>query len=57
VPTIQSLDPPRHDRLRSLVSLAFTPSRVRAMEPRVRAIARELLMPLLAAGRADLLTQ
>jgi len=55
VPTIQSLDPPRHDRLRALVSLAFTPSRVRAMEPRVRAIARELLEPLLDAKRADLL--
>jgi cytochrome P450 len=55
VPTIQSLDPPRHDRLRALVSLAFTPSRVRGIEPRVRAIARELLAPLLEAGRADLL--
>ena len=55
VPTIQSLDPPRHDRLRALVSLAFTPSRVRAMEPRVRAIARELLAPLAEAGGGDLL--
>jgi hypothetical protein len=51
VPTIQSLDPPRHDRLRALVSLAFTPSRVRAMESRVREIARALLEP----GRGDLL--
>jgi len=57
VPTIQSLDPPRHDRLRALVSLAFTPSRVRGMEPRVRAVARALLEPLLEAGRADLLAQ
>jgi hypothetical protein len=57
VPTIQSLDPPRHDRLRALVSLAFTPSRVRAMEPRVRAVARALLEPLLEAGRGDLLRQ
>ena len=57
VPTIQSLDPPRHDRLRALVSLAFTPSRVRGMEPRVRAIARALLEPLLEAGRGDLLAQ
>jgi cytochrome P450 len=57
VPTIQSLDPPRHDRLRALVSLAFTPSRVRAMEPRVREIARALLAPLLEAGRGDLLRQ
>lgn len=55
VPTIQSLDPPRHDRLRALVSLAFTPKRVREMEPRVRAIAHELLAPLLEAGRGDLL--
>ncbi|TFG91400.1 MAG: cytochrome P450, partial [Myxococcales bacterium] len=57
VPTIQSLDPPRHDRLRALVSLAFTPSRVRAMEPRVREIASALLEPLLEAGRGDLLAQ
>ena len=56
-PTIQSLDPPRHDRLRALVSLAFTPSRVRAMEPRVREISRSLLEPLLEAGRGDLLAQ
>jgi cytochrome P450 len=55
VPTIQSLDPPRHDRLRALVSLAFTPKRVREMEPRVRAVARELLAPLVEAGRGDLL--
>jgi cytochrome P450 len=55
VPTIQSLDPPRHDRLRALVSLAFTPRRVREMEPRVRAIARELMAPLLEAGGGDLL--
>jgi cytochrome P450 len=55
VPTIQSLDPPRHDRLRALVSLAFTPKRVREMEPRVRAIARELLEPLAEAGGGDLL--
>jgi cytochrome P450 len=55
VPTIQSLDPPRHDRLRALVSLAFTPKRIREMEPRVRAIASELLAPLLEAGGGDLL--
>jgi cytochrome P450 family 130 len=55
VPTIQSLDPPRHDRLRALVSLAFTPKRIREMEPRVRAIACELLAPLVEAGRGDLL--
>jgi hypothetical protein len=57
VPTIQSLDPPLHDRLRALVSLAFTPKRVREMEPRVRSIARELLAPLLESGRGDLLAE
>jgi len=57
VPTIQSLDPPRHDRLRALVSLAFTPKRVREMEARVRAIARELLDGFAEAGRADLVAQ
>ena len=57
VPTIQSLDPPRHDGLRALVSLAFTPKRVREMEPRVRAIARELLDGFIEEGRADLLAQ
>jgi cytochrome P450 len=54
-PTIQSLDPPLHDRLRALVSIAFTPRRVREMEPRVRQIAHELLAPLREAGGGDLL--
>ncbi|MEN8158922.1 MAG: cytochrome P450, partial [Myxococcota bacterium] len=54
-PTIQSLDPPLHDRLRALVSIAFTPRRMREMEPRVREIARELLEPLREAGGGDLL--
>ena len=35
-------DPPRHDKLRSLVSRAFTPRAVSALEPRVAQIAREL---------------
>jgi cytochrome P450 len=55
LPHIQSMDPPRHDRLRSLVTLAFTPRRVAAMEPRVREIARGLLEPLAGKGRADLM--
>jgi cytochrome P450 len=37
------LEPPRHDRLRSLVSRAFTHRRVNEMEGRVRGNARELL--------------
>jgi len=36
-----AMDPPRHTRMRSLVSKAFTPRRVAALEPRVREVARE----------------
>lgn len=37
------LDPPRHVQYRQLVSRAFTPRRVAALEPRVRALTRDLL--------------
>lgn len=43
LPMLNFMDPPRHDRLRALVSRAFTPRRVNEMEGRVRGIARELL--------------
>jgi cytochrome P450 len=45
IPTRQMifLDPPDHDRLRALVSRAFTPRRVLALEPEIRRICRELL--------------
>jgi cytochrome P450 len=55
LPTIQSLDPPRHDQLRNLVNKAFTARRVAAMEPRIRQIATELLDDVRRAGRGDLL--
>jgi cytochrome P450 len=42
-PTILTADPPVHSRLRKLVSKAFTPRRVRELEPRVRQITGELL--------------
>ncbi len=37
------LDPPPHDELRKLVSRAFTPRRVSALEDRTRELCRELL--------------
>jgi cytochrome P450 len=40
------MDPPRHDDLRKLVSRAFTPRRVSALDARVRELCRELLEPL-----------
>ena len=54
-PMIQQMDPPRHDALRSLLWKVFTPSRVAAMEPRVRELARELIDALATRGRCDLL--
>jgi hypothetical protein len=57
LPFIQSLDPPRHDALRALVSRAFTANRIAAMEPRIRAIARDLLDAFAGSGRGDLLAQ
>lgn len=48
-------DPPRHTELRSVVDDAFEPRAVRAMEPRIREIASELLDDALADGdRFDL---
>jgi cytochrome P450 len=45
-----NVDPPDHTRLRRLVSRAFTPPRIAALEPAIRAIAAELLDALDAAG-------
>lgn len=55
LPHIQMMDPPRHDALRNLVSTAFTPRRIAAIEPRAREIARELIDDLAKRGHCDLL--
>ncbi len=46
-------DPPRHDRLRRLVSRAFTPRRVAELEPFVRERTVALLDALVARGDGD----
>lgn len=46
-------DPPDHTRLRSLVGQAFTPRIIRRLEPRMHAIADELMAAALAAGEVD----
>lgn len=53
-PMLNYLDPPRHDRLRALVSRAFTFRRVGEMEPHVRRIAGELLDALSGRSECDL---
>jgi cytochrome P450 len=45
-----AMDPPRHDRLRALVSRAFTPRRVTSLEPHVRALAVHYLDAIASRG-------
>jgi cytochrome P450 len=47
-------DPPRHSKLRAIVTRAFTPRSIAALEPRIRELSRELLEPALARGEMDL---
>ncbi|MFA5884603.1 MAG: cytochrome P450 [Acidimicrobiia bacterium] len=49
-PEMITMDPPRHDELRTLVKRAFTPRAINALEPRVHAIAREIAAGLDPAG-------
>jgi cytochrome P450 len=47
------MDPPRHTRMRGLVSRGFTPRRVAELEPRVRAIATSYIDRFVARGQCD----
>jgi len=53
MPIIIFMDPPRQTRLRRLVSKAFTPARIAALEPLVRRIAVELLEDLAPRRAGD----
>ncbi|XXF79425.1 cytochrome P450 [Myxococcaceae bacterium GXIMD 01537] len=55
VPALVDDDPPSHTRTRVLVTQALAPQRISAMEPRVRALATELLEGFVRDGRADLI--
>src|SRR6185503_18933127 len=48
------LDPPRHSKLRALISKAFTPNSIANLEPRIREMSRELLDKAMARGGMDL---
>ncbi|MER7043830.1 cytochrome P450 family protein [Streptomyces jumonjinensis] len=54
-PSMLSSDPPDHNRLRRLVSSAFTTRRVEALRPRTQEICDELLARMLPHGHADLI--
>lgn len=53
-PSMLGSNPPRHTRLRALVSQAFTPRMIEQLEPRLRQIAGELLDPVIGKGEMDL---
>jgi cytochrome P450 len=46
-------DPPRHDRLRKLVSRVFTPRRIAELEPFIRTTVKSLIEPLRVRGGGD----
>lgn len=50
-----SSDPPRHQQLRSLVALRFTPRRIARMEERITAIVHELLDAVIGTGCMDVI--
>jgi pimeloyl-[acyl-carrier protein] synthase len=52
-----SKDPPDHTRLRSLVSLAFTPARIASLEPRIAQIADALIDEMRQSREADFIEQ
>ena len=47
-------DPPRHTKLRALISKAFTPRVVTDLEPRIRELSRHLLDQTIERGEMDL---
>ena len=55
MPYIIEIDPPLHERIRGLVTKAFTPRRIAELEPRIQAIATELVDELAPLGRADVI--
>ncbi|GIH18590.1 cytochrome P450 family protein [Rugosimonospora africana] len=48
-------DPPEHDRLRQIVSQAFTTRRVEALRPRVAGFVESLLEKIIPRGECDLM--
>ena len=51
------MDPPKQTRYRNLVSKAFTPGRIRALEPRIREIAVDYLDRLVGRPRFDVVRE
>ena len=50
-------DPPRHSKMRALISRAFTPKSISALEPRIRDLSRKLLDNVLKEEVVDIATE
>jgi cytochrome P450 len=48
-------DPPKHRQLRNLVTQAFTPKAVNALQPRIHSIVNEYLDPQMGTGEIDII--
>jgi cytochrome P450 len=48
-----AMDPPRHTRMRALVSRGFTPRRIAELEPRIRALANRHIDAFIEHGACD----
>lgn len=55
--TIINMDPPRHGRLRSLVSKAFTPKSIQDIVPQMQALIDQLLADMAEKSEADLVAE
>ncbi|MEM3676166.1 MAG: cytochrome P450, partial [Thermoplasmataceae archaeon] len=55
-PSILMLDPPRHTKLRNLVSKAFTPAKVGTYEPEIREIAERLVKTIDSGKVTDIVS-
>jgi cytochrome P450 len=53
--SIMAMDPPAHTRLRRLMAGAFTPSRVKQLQPRIQEITDGLVDRIAPLGRADII--
>jgi cytochrome P450 len=56
VPTLTNNDPPEHTRFRKLVYKAFVPEVVAGLEPKITALAHELIDQVADAGQMDFVT-
>jgi cytochrome P450 len=54
-PSMLGMDPPRHTELRDLISRAFTPKMVSALEPRISGLANDLIDQVATTGHMDVI--